>query len=506
MNEAMERVKNELGQDAVILHTKKYKEGGILGYGSKEVVEVTAAVEEETRPKTTRAKRKDKAKESSVADTAEVGGEKSASVPTVRPPAPILPSSVLAKYKTDGTEKGIELATNMGVQQEPAMAMPSFPLFDTEPLGAAAPGKPKNVPKPPAPPQPFHQLAETLPGAVSSPPAGVGKSRIIKADAPTDKKIVPILPPTVSDSSASSAAPADEMPSKPTQRAEDVAKIQNLEDQLAQMKSLLAQVISKEPSQDSLSLQEILRRQEVDKIILDDLAAHSGVGETLADARSPGARDTLKKYLGQAINFSSGIKLDKQGTRIVALIGPTGVGKTTTLAKIAARFVLEQGVSAALITADTYRISAVEQLKTYSDILGLPLEIVYSPNELRLAIRKHESKQLVLIDTAGRSQHNDYQMKELQELLKTNSRIEKHLVISSTTKNRDAEEILEKFSVCRPERIIFTKTDETCSTGLILNLLHKKDIELSYLANGQSVPDDIVPADADKLTDILLRE
>ena len=162
-------------------------------------------------------------------------------------------------------------------------------------------------------------------------------------------------------------------------------------------------------------------------------------------------------------------------------------------------------MSVALITADTYRISAVEQLKTYSDIIGLPLDIVYSPEELKKAIRKHRNKQLILIDTAGRSQYNEYQMQELNELLSVDASIEKHLVMSSTTKNRDAADILERFSICSPDCVLFTKTDETSSVGLILNLLYKKKIALSYLTNGQSVPDDIVPASAEKLAEILLR-
>ena len=170
-----------------------------------------------------------------------------------------------------------------------------------------------------------------------------------------------------------------------------------------------------------------------------------------------------------------------------------------------AKFVLEMQVSTALITADTYRISAVEQLKTYSDILGLPLEIVYSSDALQQAIKKHSDKKLILIDTAGRSQYNDFQMKELCDLLSGDSDIEKHLVLSSTTKNRDAEEILAKFGPCQPERVIFTKTDETSSLGLLLNLLYKRKIALSYVTNGQSVPDDIIPASFGKLADMLLR-
>ena len=287
---------------------------------------------------------------------------------------------------------------------------------------------------------------------------------------------------------------------------EDTEKIQRLEDELAQMKAMLAQVMSKDQPQDQVSIQEALRRQEVDEDLLKDMAAQLPAGDTLLDSQDERAEEVLAGYLGQTMNFSEGITLNKHGVRIVALIGATGVGKTTTLAKIAARFVLEKNIRAALITADTYRISAVEQLKTYSDIIGLPLEIVYSPDELKVAIHKHRDKDLILIDTAGRSQHNEYQMKELQEFLAVNSHIECHLVMSATTKNRDAAEILEKFSACEPDRVIFTKTDETSSVGLILNLLAKRDIALSFLTNGQSVPDDIIPATPQKLAELLLRE
>ena len=121
-------------------------------------------------------------------------------------------------------------------------------------------------------------------------------------------------------------------------------------------------------------------------------------------------------------------------------------------------------------------------------------------------MHKHRDKDLILIDTAGRSQHNEFQMQELQDFLAVNQHIEKHLVMSATTKKRDAVDILAKFAVCKPDSVIFTKTDETSSLGLIPNLLVNKDISLSFLTNGQSVPDDIVPASAKELTELLLRE
>ncbi len=466
MKEAMEQVKEALGRDAVILHTKKYKDGGFLGYRSKEIVEVTAAVEDENVPGTAKRKK---------SSAGEKEKKKKAEEVPIAVANPILPANVLSQYKTHGTEQGVELAAQGAVSPSPPpVSPPVFPAFGGD---AFSP-----VPSPP-------KGNEPVPAAEAEP------ARIIKAPQPE---------PPAAEPAAWNVQQMEE--GKQESSGEDAEKIQKLEDELAKMKALLAQVMSRDSKEGSISLQEALRRQDVDKAILDDMAARSDAGETLADMKSGEARATLRKYLDHVVKCSQGLQLPEHGSRIVALIGPTGVGKTTTLAKIAARFVLDQETRVALITADTYRISAVEQLKTYSDIIGLPLEIVYSPDELRKAIRKHSDKQLILIDTAGRSQHNEYQMKELKELLKANTRVEKHLVISATTKSKDAADILEKFSVCRPDHVIFTKVDETSSVGLILNLLYEKDIALSYLAYGQSVPDDIMPASAEKLAELLLRE
>jgi len=446
MKEAMQQVKEELGPDAVILHTKKYREGGFLGYHSAEVVEVTAAIEEADEVQANkRAKRVLAAKP---AKTAAMGGR----LDVVSPAAPVMPNQVLSQYKTNGTEAGVRMA-------ESPIPAPAF--------------------------QPVQPMVQPVQPVQTVPEANPD-------DTAKQEDDVQVMEKTA----------AEPMASNP----EDTEKIQRLEDELAQMKAMLAQVMSKDQPQDQVSIQEALRRQEVDEELLKDMAAQLPAGDTLLDSQDERAEEVLAGYLGETMNFSEGITLNKHGVRIVALIGATGVGKTTTLAKIAARFVLEKNIRAALITADTYRISAVEQLKTYSDIIGLPLEIVYSPDELKVAIHKHRDKDLILIDTAGRSQHNEYQMKELQEFLAVNSHIECHLVMSATTKNRDAAEILDKFSACEPDRVIFTKTDETSSVGLILNLLAKRDIALSFLTNGQSVPDDIIPATPQKLAELLLRE
>ena len=276
-------------------------------------------------------------------------------------------------------------------------------------------------------------------------------------------------------------------------------RIKQLEAEIAQMKLMLADALGKNPKV-SITLQEALKRQEVSEEILNEMA------DTNVDYQSSAAKWTLASYFGEHLKFSDGIRLSRRGAKIVALVGTTGVGKTTTLAKIAAKFVLEHGISPALITADTYRISAVEQLKTYSDILGLPLEIVYTPQELALAIDRHQDSELILIDTAGRSQYSEAQMHELQEFLKINPRIEKHLAISASVKLNDAKEIVKKFSAVEPEKIIITKIDETGNFGTVINLLRYENLPLSYLTTGQSVPDDISVGTADALADLMIRK
>lgn len=448
MKEAMEQVKAELGADAVILHTKKYREGGILGIGAREVVEVTAALEDAPAEKKSGGRKR--------VDIVSAPGKES-----VPPVTPAQTSQALRQYR----------------QAQPAAQAEDAGEGTLKAARQAA--EEKRAAK-----QRFDALVESLAQQKNTNP------HIIKADAPQEQPAAPRQGGT--DGSA--------------MQTEDAEKIKSLEAELSQMKSLLAQVMAKDQPDGVRTLQMALKEQEVDAGILKELAGSAAAGETLLDSLTPEAHDVLEKFLSAHVKFSDGIRLNPHGVRIVALIGATGVGKTTTLAKIAARFVLEQGIDAALITADTYRISAVEQLKTYSDIIGLPLEIVYSPQELQTALHKFRQKDLVLIDTAGRSQHNEFQMKELVDFLAANPHIERHLVMSATTKDRDAADILEKFSVCAPDRVIFTKTDETASVGMLLNLLYGKELALSFLTNGQSVPDDIVPATPAALADVLLRE
>ena len=189
-----------------------------------------------------------------------------------------------------------------------------------------------------------------------------------------------------------------------------------------------------------------------------------------------------------------GVTPAAQGPKMLFFIGPTGVGKTTTIAKIASRFCVDGGKKVALLTADTYRIAAAEQLRTYANILEVPFRIIYSVEELSQAVRDFKDCDYILVDTAGHSHQNAEQKKVMKELIHSVDGIlekEVFLVLSATTKYRDLLSIADTYSDMTDYKLIFTKLDETITLGNLLNLKLYTGAPLSYVTCGQNVPDDI---------------
>ena len=191
---------------------------------------------------------------------------------------------------------------------------------------------------------------------------------------------------------------------------------------------------------------------------------------------------------------SEGITPSEEGPRIVLFIGPTGVGKTTTIAKLAGRYCVEEKKKVALLTADTYRIAAAEQLRTYANILETPFRIIYTPEELQAAVEDYWDCDYIFIDTAGRSHQNTDQLEKMKEMVAALKRPESYqvfLVLSATYKYRDLQKIADCYGKIADFELIFTKLDETEAVGNLLNMKLYTDAPIAYVTCGQNVPDDM---------------
>ncbi len=250
--------------------------------------------------------------------------------------------------------------------------------------------------------------------------------------------------------------------------------------------------------------QRILSVGLVPEFVNDLLKEVQGLQKKPGYVRFPDSyRDLLRTRVMEAVEVAAPYL---QGTKIWAFIGPTGVGKTTTLAKLAAHFNLRMTKRITLITIDTYRIGAIEQLKTYARILGLPLEVAISREELKEIIEKNRRQDLLLIDTAGRNPHDPAVLEELKEFLTVHPAIENHLVLSATMKDRDLAQMVYRFSTLPIKSYIITKIDETEEYVPIFNQLLRYKKPLSYITNGQRVPEDIELATKGRVANLILNQ
>jgi flagellar biosynthesis protein FlhF len=216
-------------------------------------------------------------------------------------------------------------------------------------------------------------------------------------------------------------------------------------------------------------------------------------------------RDRLTEQVERMIPSSGAIERKKEvGPHVVALIGPTGVGKTTTLAKIAANLQIREHRRVGLITIDTYRIAAIDQLRKYAELIGSPLKAVNNAEDLREAIRAMSDCEFILIDTAGRSPTDTLKLNELKGFLDAANPDEVHLVLSSAASQQCIERAIERFGQVRVDKMIFTKLDEAVHVGVVLNVIRKVNKTLSYVTTGQNVPEDIEVGKGSKFAQMLL--
>ncbi|MDD2366572.1 MAG: flagellar biosynthesis protein FlhF [Desulfuromonadaceae bacterium] len=431
MPEALRMVKAELGPDAMILSTKKEQTGGFLGFFSKQVYRVTAAIDpvRKTAPPqpTPVAYREPPPRER----TAREEMESSMLAP-------------LARELKDLREK-VESLTR---REEEARAEAKQSSED--------------------------EAAETQ-------HSGINLKNIPRSDLEEIKKL---LLATLAKSHGVDTKDVQ----WPTIPEDSNLRIQTGEDLLPDDSPLARELASSGVSTD-------LIRKIIDT--LNTLPVESG---------NQSVKGRLGETLGRLIKFAGTLKLKKNSPRIIALVGPTGVGKTTTTAKLAAMYALNRGNKVALITMDIFRVGAVEQLKTYSRIMGIPLEVASTPKELEKAVEKHSACDLIFIDTAGRSHKDKEKLDEMKNFFEDKIPMEVYLCLSATTKDRELEEILNRFRIFQISKVVFTKIDECESFGNMVNLLMKDNLQIAYFTTGQRVPEDIEIATPAKLADMIFRE
>lgn len=432
--EAVQQIRSELGSDAVILNTKEIRIGGFLGMFRKKRMEVIAAIDETSQKPPSRPVRRP--------------------VPAAAPeafadaPPSVLPAdAVRQRYAKPG------FAETVGGGERPAQAEAEKPLSE----------------------KPVHAAAA----------AAMALAMQALEERKTQERNEAEAPPPVQE------------PIRPQERAGVQAQTQDEASALLQELRTMKEMMTKLAKQQSyrtmpdsvIKLSRRLAGQGVEPAYVEQFAEEvtrmlDGQDDELL------AYEAAQSVLLSWLQHSRGPGIGPS-TRIVHFVGPTGVGKTTTIAKLAAEQSLAHRRSVGFITADTYRIAAVDQLRTYADILNVPLEVVFSQSELVRAYRKLSDSDLVFMDTAGRNYRNELFVSEVNSLLAPGERTETILVLSMTHKYSDMKLVSGQFAKYGVQQLLLTKFDETDTYGSVINLVREFSFQISYITYGQTVPDDI---------------
>lgn len=309
----------------------------------------------------------------------------------------------------------------------------------------------------------------------------------------------------------------------PLQEQEETSEVkvdntQQLEQKLETLQNIIEKQIQEKPVKEiedkitddkNLDCLKLIYNQMIDNEV-DEVYANQIITEIEQTLKKDSPINQILSAIYQKIVLKLGpsksLELEDGNTRFVFFIGPTGVGKTTTIAKIASSLVMEKKKKVAFVTSDTYRIAAVEQLRTYANILDVPMFVIYDADEMKRVREELCEYDVVLVDTAGRSHKNREQRDDIERLILSVPEEEReiYLVLSVTTKYRDLLKITETYSQISDYRLVFTKLDETASLGNILNIRMATGAYLSYATFGQNVPDDISRTDAQLIAKQLL--
>lgn len=394
MNEAMTRIRYELGTDAIIISQRKVRKGGFLGLFSKKSLEVTAAIDNYSKEKKHNSNTEDKINK----------------------------------------ENNIEVIKRMIEERNNNIKYDNNIDHDTNILDS------------------YKEILES------------------KSESFENKR----------------------------SKGKEFAETKDLMNEIRDLKKIVKDIGKNEKSyeDESSSLVNFFKDLDLEEEFIEKIIKKVGDLEDNLEER-----EKIKRVIENTIDIRS-----NSVGKVTVLVGPTGVGKTTTIAKLAGKLSLIDKKKVGLITIDTYRIGAVEQLKTYADIMNIPFKVVFSIKDMEKSIIDLDYCDVILVDTTGRSSKNMMQISELRAFIEKIKEKSVHLVISASTKNKDIETIIKGYTILEYENIIITKLDETSTYGSILTILDKGKEPISFITTGQDVPDDIKEGNKEEIAKIVLGE
>ena len=515
MAEALDVAKRDLGADAVVLETRTFKRGGIFGIGRKSVFELTATD----------------------ADRAELST-------AARPRRmPRIAREAYKKHRVK-SEEAEPLQRNRTQRLAQAMAethsritthaleCPAMPLEAVPPPSSQEPPVPAAVARSGSKPSQEEPKRFKVPSDPISPVTGVAQRREerTRPAGPSRPRVARrfILsaadtgPPTVVAPAAIgetlSPDTVSQLPAVPQRRLADHKASGDMHQELAAIKLMVGRVLHRQASTRTLQQASMPSRlfgmylELIGQDLSEELAERiiAAVRSELSDGDFDDAslvREAVLRHLASLVPAADplvGQQSPKNRPWTIALIGPTGVGKTTTLAKMAATFKLRHHRHVGLVTCDTYRIAAVDQLRTYANIIGVPLKIAQTPSEMRQAVSALADCEMILIDTAGRGPNDAGRLDELSQCLAAVDPHEVHLVLSSTSSERVLLREARAFVDLGADRVVMTKLDEAVSFGVLINVMQEVGKKLSYITTGQEVPNHIEVGEPRRMAELVL--